>query len=137
MALTSCKLFCGKGEALLRYQACNRRTFLFGEWQMQFGFYPGHESGCGRPRECPHLGGASVGYLVHIVNASEDSRLSIHRQLDAQRQRNTKLVAEVERLEKALEQARLELRLERQNKFGDGQTAVSYTHLTLPTNREV
>ncbi len=84
---------------------------------MQFGFYPSHESGCGHPRECPHLGGASVGYLVHIVNSSEDSRLYVHRQLDAERERNSRLVAEVLRLEKALEQARLELRLERQNKF--------------------
>ena len=84
---------------------------------MQFGFYPGHERGCGHPRDCPHLGGASVGYLVHIVNTSEDSRLYVHRQLDAQRERNSELVAEVLRLEKALEQAQLELRLERQNKF--------------------
>lgn len=84
---------------------------------MQFGFYPGHESGCGHPRECPHLGGASVGYLVHIVNTSEDSRLYVHRQLDAERERNSRLVAEVLRLENALEQARLELRRERQNKF--------------------
>jgi len=36
---------------------------------MQFGFYPGHENGCGHPRDCPHLGGASVGHLVHIVNS--------------------------------------------------------------------
>ena len=84
---------------------------------MQFVFYPGHENGCGHPRECPHLGGASVGHLVHIVNTSEDSRLYVHRQLDAERERNSKLVAEVLRLEQALEQARLELRLERQNKF--------------------
>ncbi|MEM9413644.1 MAG: hypothetical protein AAGA30_21230 [Planctomycetota bacterium] len=84
---------------------------------MQFGFYPGHQSGCGYPRECPHLGGASVGHLVHIVNTSEDSRLDVHRQLDAERERNAKLVVEVESLEKALEQAKLELRLERQSKF--------------------
>jgi len=84
---------------------------------MQFGFYPGHENGCGHPRDCPHLGGASVGHLVHIVNTSEGSRLYVHRQLDAQRKRNSELVSEVLRLEKALEQAQLELRLERQNKF--------------------
>ena len=84
---------------------------------MQFGFYPGHENGCGHPRDCPHLGGASVGHLVQIVNSSENSRLYVHRQLDAERERNTKLVADVVRLEKALKQAQLELRLERQNKF--------------------
>ena len=66
---------------------------------MQFGFYPGHENGCGHPRDCPHLGGASVGHLVHIVNSSENSRLLVHRQLDAERERNSKLVADVLRLE--------------------------------------
>lgn len=84
---------------------------------MQFGFYPGHESGCGHPGECPYLGGASVGYLVHIVNTSEDSRLYVHRQLDAERERNSRLFAENQQLEKKIEQLKLELRLERQNKF--------------------
>ena len=80
---------------------------------MQFGFYPGHESGCGHPRDCPHLGGASVGYLVHLVNTSEDSRLCVHRQLDAERKRSSELFAENPRLEKKVEQLKLELRLER------------------------
>ena len=88
---------------------------------MQFGYYPGHESGCGHPKACPHLGGASVGYLVHIVNTSEDSRLNVYRQLDAERERNSELAREVLRLEKALEQAQLELRLERQNKFASSK----------------
>ena len=88
---------------------------------MQFSFYPGHERGCGHPNNCPHLGGAAVGMLVQIVNTSEDSRLSIHRHFDAERKRNSELVAEVVRLEKALEQAQLELRLERQNKFATNQ----------------
>jgi transposase len=84
---------------------------------MQFSFYPGHERGCGHPNDCPHLGGAAVGMLVQIANTGEESRLWIHRQFDAERKRNSELVAEVVRLEKALEQAQLELRLERQNKF--------------------
>lgn len=84
---------------------------------MQFSFYPGHESGCGHPGNCPHLGGASVGHLVRIINTCEDSRLGVYRALDAERERNSELVAEVLRLETALEQAQLELRLERQNKF--------------------
>ena len=88
---------------------------------MQFGYYPGHESGCGHPKACAHLGGASVGYLVHIVNTSEDSRLNVYRQLDAERERNSELAREVLRLEKALEQAQLELRLERQNKFASSK----------------
>ncbi len=84
---------------------------------MQFGFYTGHENGCGHPNDCPHLGGTAVGMLVQIASTGESSRLYIHRQLDAERKRNSGWVAEVVRLEDALEQARLELRLERQNKF--------------------
>ncbi len=88
---------------------------------MQFGYYPGHESGCGHSKTCPHLEGASVGYLVHIVNTSEDSRLNVVRQFDAERERNSEWVKEVLRLEKALEQTQLELRLQRQDKLSTRQ----------------
>ena len=54
---------------------------------------------------------------MQIVNSGEASRLGAYRQLDAERKLTSQLVAEVERLEKALEQAKLELRLERKNKF--------------------
>jgi len=88
---------------------------------MQFCYQPGHESGCGHSNRCPHLGGASVGMLVEIVNTGEDGRLNLHRQLDAEREHNSKLVAENLLLEKALEQAKLELKLERQNKFATNE----------------
>ena len=88
---------------------------------MQFSFYPGHESGCGHPQNCPHLGGAAVGMLVNITNGSEESRFQLHRQLDAERVRSSELVSEVLRLEKELEQAKLELKLERQNKFASSE----------------
>ena len=101
---------------------------------MQFGFYLGHENGCGHPRDCPHLGGAWVGHLVHIVNSSENSRLLVHRQLDAERERNSKLVAGVLRLEKALKQAQLELRLERQNKFATSKK--SDCEATAPLSKQ-
>lgn len=84
---------------------------------MQFCFQPGHESGCGHPNNCPHIGGAAIGMLVQISNSGEQSRLNLHRQLDAEREKTSRLVAEVIRLEKGLEQAKLELKLERQNKF--------------------
>ena len=45
---------------------------------------------------------------MHIVNTSEDSRLNVFRQLDAEGERNSELVAEVLRLEKTLEQTQLE-----------------------------
>ena len=63
------------------------------------------------------LAALPVGYLVHFVNASEDSRLNVVRQLDAKRERNSELVKEVLRRENALEQTQLELQLGRQNKF--------------------
>ncbi len=88
---------------------------------MQFSFYPGHERGCGHPNDCPHMGGAGVGMLVQLVNTAEDSRMYLHRQLDAERQRSSELVADVLRLEEELKQARLELRLERQNKFATNE----------------
>lgn len=88
---------------------------------MQFCYQPGHESGCGHSNHCPHLGGASVGMLVHLVNTSEGSRLVVHQQLDAERERISKLVEENSRLEEALAQAKLELKLERQNKFATNE----------------
>ena len=59
----------------------------------------------------------AVGMLVNITNSSPKSRLQLHRRLDAERVINSELVSQVLRLEKELEQARLELKLERQNKF--------------------
>ena len=103
---------------------------------MQFDFYPGHENGCGHPRNCPHLGGASVGHLVHLVNTSEDSRLYVHRQLDAERKRNSVLFAENRRLEKKVEQLKLELRLERQNKFATNKQKADSLSQDLATTHE-
>ena len=88
---------------------------------MQLSFYPGHERGCGHPNDCPHMGGAGVGMLVQWVNTAEESLMHLQRQLDAERERNSGLVADVHRLEKELKQARLELRLERQNKFATNE----------------
>lgn len=88
---------------------------------MQFCFYPKHEHGCPHVSHCPHLGGAALGSLVSIANASSDTVDGLHKTLDAERKRHAKLVEENLRLEKALEQAKLELKLERQNKFATNQ----------------
>ena len=88
---------------------------------MHFCFYPKHEHGCPNVRHCPHLGGAALGTLVLIANTSGDAIDGLHRAVDVERKRNTKLVEENLRLEKALEQAKLELKLERQNKFATNQ----------------
>ena len=88
---------------------------------MQFCFYPQHEHGCPHVSHCPHLGGAAVGTLVLNANTSGDTIAGLHRSLDAERKRNAKLVEENLQLEEALMQAKLELKLERQNKFATNQ----------------
>ena len=80
---------------------------------MQFSFYPTLEHACGHVRQCPHLGGAAIRALVQIANNSGQTVEPPHRQLDAERDRNHKLVDENTRREKELTQAMLELKLER------------------------
>ena len=84
---------------------------------MHFPFYPKHEYGCEHVGHCPHLGGAALGTLVRLTNHHEESRANLLKLLDAERERNSRLVDKNERLQKDLDQAKLELKLERQNKF--------------------
>jgi hypothetical protein len=83
----------------------------------QLPFYPKLEHGCPHVKHCPHLGGASLGTLVLAARDHSETFRLLHRQLDAERERNDKLSVETERLEKKVEELQLELRLERQNKF--------------------
>jgi len=79
---------------------------------MQFCFYPKHEHGCPHVSHCPHLGGAALGTLVSIANTSGVTIDGLHKAIDAERKRNTKLVEENLRLEKSpgTSQARIETR---------------------------
>ena len=88
---------------------------------MQFCFYPNHEHGCPNVSHCPHLGGAALRTLVLATNSSEAIRIRLDKTLDAERERNSKLAEENQQLRKELEQAKLELKLERQNKFATNQ----------------
>lgn len=88
---------------------------------MQFCFYPTHEHDCSNVSHCPHVGGAAIGSLVMIANHSGTTIAELHCRLDAEREVNSRLVAENLRLEKALHQAKLELKLERQNKFATNE----------------
>ncbi len=88
---------------------------------MSLPFYPKHEYGCKQVRHCPHLGGASLGTLVLLAEANEESREHLYRQLDAERERGNRLFQENESLKKQLAQAKLELKLERQTKFATNQ----------------
>lgn len=84
---------------------------------MQFCFYPNHEHGCEYVSHCPHLGSASLGSLVLAANEQHEFHRYLHGTIDAERERNATLSAENERLRTELEQVKLELKLERQNKF--------------------
>ncbi len=84
---------------------------------MGFCFYPNHEFACPQLSHCPHLGGAALGSLVHLANASGDNLDHLHRQLDAARKSVSELVSENEALKRQIERLKLELKLERQTKF--------------------
>lgn len=88
---------------------------------MHFCFYPHHEYACPHVSHCPHLGGANLATLVSAAEESGDYLDMLHRQLAAERESVTKLLAENESLQKQLDQVKLELRLERQNKFMTGR----------------
>ena len=80
-------------------------------------FYPDHEYGCKHVKACPHLGGASLGTLVLAGRDHAETFRGLNLQLDAERKRSSKLFVENQKLEARIEQLKLELRLERQNKF--------------------
>ena len=84
---------------------------------MSFCFYPKHEFACPQLMHCPHLGGAALGAVVHIANTSGDTVDRLYRQLDAARQSVSDLAAENEALKREVERLKLQLKLERQNKF--------------------
>ncbi len=88
---------------------------------MSFSFYPKHEYGCQQVGHCPHLGGASLGTLVLLAGENEESREHLYRQLDAERERASRLFQENESLKQQLAQAKQELKLERQTKFATNQ----------------
>jgi hypothetical protein len=88
---------------------------------MGFCFYPKHSHGCPMVSHCPHVGGADLGGLVLLANQTQESLGYLHRTIDAERATIARLVKENERLQNELDQVKLELRLERQNKFATNQ----------------
>ena len=87
---------------------------------MGFSFYPNHEHKCPHVSHCPHLGGAAVGTLVLLANEQEQSRRALHASLDAERVRGDRLCKENQRPQKELDQVKLELKLEQQNRSKPG-----------------
>jgi hypothetical protein len=84
---------------------------------MSFCFYPKHEHSCPNVSHCPHLGGAALGSLVQLANTNQESLESLHRTIVEERKTISRLTDETERLKLELAQVKLELKLERQNKF--------------------
>ena len=88
---------------------------------MSFSFYPNYEHKCPNVSHCSHLDGAALGYLVLLANEQESSRWAMYATIDDERACNARLVAENGRLQRELEQVKLELKLERQTKFATNQ----------------
>jgi transposase len=84
---------------------------------MTFPFYPKHEHGCPHVGHCPHVGGASLGSVVLAANESLEQHGWLWRQIDGLRAEKTSLYEKNVALQKQVEQLKLELKLERQNKF--------------------
>ena len=66
-------------------------------------------------------GGAAIGTLVNRANDNELYLRQLHGTIDVERKRNSELFEENQRLQKELEQVKLELKLERQNKFATNE----------------
>ena len=96
---------------------------------MGFSFYPKHEHKCPHVSHCPHLGGAALGTLVLLANGEEQSRRALHATIDAERARIERLVAENERLQRELDQVKLqsaEAGLRRNDGFGDNPCRIGH-----------
>lgn len=104
---------------------------------MNFSFYPDHDFGCEHVRHCPHIGGAAIGTVVLLANESSQTRQRLYSLIDAERERNSELVAKNQRLQEELERVKLELKLERQNKFATNRqkSETAASNETAPPNQ--
>jgi transposase len=84
---------------------------------MHFVFYPKHEFGCLHVSHCPHLGGASLGTLVHAADQQTEWMDALYRQVDSLRAENTAKYHKLEELNARIEQLERELKAERQKQF--------------------
>ena len=97
---------------------------------MRLVFYPKHEYGCPHVGHCPHLGGASLGFLVDMADEQTEWTDSLLRQIDTLRAEDTAKYQKIETLTAEVEQLRRELKAERQRQFQtassqDGEDAVA------------
>jgi len=108
---------------------------------MNFCFYPNHQYGCEHVGQCPHLGGAALGTVVRVANENDNFVEYLNGVIASDRERIEQLFAENERLKRELQQVKLELKLERQNKYATNQqkqeeTDVKEESSDLPDSEE-
>jgi len=84
---------------------------------MHFVFYPRHEFGCPHVGHCPHLGGASLGWLVQAADEQTEWTDSLLRQIDALRAEGTAKYHKIQERTAQVEQLQRELKAERQKQF--------------------
>ena len=103
---------------------------------MRFPFYPKHEHGCQFVKCCPHVGGASLATLVLAATDQTELLSSLHRVIDSERERYGELLDENQQLRQQLEQSKLELKLERQNKFAANEGVAESNEVSQPLTRK-
>jgi hypothetical protein len=84
---------------------------------MSFVFWPKHQSGCRNVDHCPHLGGAALRNVVFEANENYEFRNALLRQVDGLREESNAKSRRIKELEAQLEQAKAELKAERQKQF--------------------
>ena len=84
---------------------------------MQFPFYPKHQYGCPVVGNCPHIGGASLGMLVHAASQQTDWTSGLQRQIDSLRKENSANYVKIKEQAARIEQLESELKAERQKQF--------------------
>lgn len=88
---------------------------------MTYQFYPRKDDPCPNVGHCPHAGGVPISLLILKGNDNELHQRYLHGTIDAEKERNRRLFEENQKLTTELEQVKLELTLERQNKFATNQ----------------
>ncbi len=82
-----------------------------------YTFYARKDDACPNAKHCPHPGGALIAVLVLLANDNAQCGQFLHGTIEVERERTTELFAQNQRLQTELDRVKLELKLERQNKF--------------------
>jgi hypothetical protein len=72
---------------------------------MVYQFYPRKDAPCPNVGHCPHVGGSAIASLVATGNENQLYLRQLHGTIDAEKERNRRLLEENEKLSMELEQA--------------------------------